>query len=221
MASKKKKKAPVKEYVPAGMKREDYADAAFRKKVTIVMGCILLLFIIALVAFIFYSWWSANSFEREKADIVERIELAQTAQEKKSIVIEVNDDDYIKWVFALDDSYKPNSENYAEFDGVQIHIQGMFEKKVFGSGDTQTVQYWLYRNNVHSHDEHKEDEDESEHIQQIPIEIIFADPNQEIPEDGTWIDVRGYVCVASVGGLSAIGDATFTQMDKPAQEIVE
>ena len=46
-----RKKARLKEEkIPAGMKAEDYADAAFRKKVTIIMGSILLVFIIGVVA---------------------------------------------------------------------------------------------------------------------------------------------------------------------------
>ena len=45
------RKARLKEEkIPAGMRAEDYADAAFRKKVTIIMGSILLVFIIGVIA---------------------------------------------------------------------------------------------------------------------------------------------------------------------------
>ena len=37
----KKKKAPEQEIIPEGMSRKDYADAAFRKKVTIINLCII------------------------------------------------------------------------------------------------------------------------------------------------------------------------------------
>ena len=37
----KNKKVPKEEIIPEGMSKKDYADAAFRKKVTIINLCIL------------------------------------------------------------------------------------------------------------------------------------------------------------------------------------
>ena len=48
----KKSKKQTKEYVPEGMSRKDFADAEYRKKTTMAFGCILLVFIIGIVAFI-------------------------------------------------------------------------------------------------------------------------------------------------------------------------
>ena len=48
----KNKKAPKEEIIPEGMKKSDYADAAFRKKVTTIFLCILGAFIVGLVAVI-------------------------------------------------------------------------------------------------------------------------------------------------------------------------
>ena len=54
--AKGKKSAPQKEYIPEGMSRKDYADAAFKKKVTIIMGCILLAFVVGVVAILVGAW---------------------------------------------------------------------------------------------------------------------------------------------------------------------
>ncbi len=223
MAKVKKKKAPPKEYIPSGMKREDYADATFRKKVTIIMGCILLAFVIGLVSLITYAWWDSNSFIREQNSILTALEEAKTDEDRAKVKIDVNDDDYVEWVSELDRTYNMASdeEGYGIYDGAAIHIQGMIKTKVFGEGKYQTIQYWLCRNSVHSHEEHHEDETPEEHLQEIPIEIIYANPKQEIPEDGTWVDVTGYVGVASTGSLSAVVDAEMTIMETPGVEVVE
>ena len=57
-----------KERVPAGMDPKDYADAAFRKKVTIIMGSILLTFIIGLVVFLIVTKVQYD-FEGQRDDI--------------------------------------------------------------------------------------------------------------------------------------------------------
>jgi hypothetical protein len=64
--NKKKKPQPQQKEI----KKSDIADAAFKKKVTIINGCILLAFIIGLVSFLVYSWAQAESYpERFKAEV--------------------------------------------------------------------------------------------------------------------------------------------------------
>ena len=56
----KNKKAPKEEIIPEGMKKSDYADAAFRKKVTTIFLCILGVFIVGLVAVIVAGWYNTK-----------------------------------------------------------------------------------------------------------------------------------------------------------------
>ena len=78
-----RRKAKLKEEkIPAGMKAEDYADAAFRKKVTIIMGSILIVFIVGVVAVILGAKLKTDNHNKE----FERIEnefLAESQEIKQ------------------------------------------------------------------------------------------------------------------------------------------
>mgnify|MGYP006945378281 CR=1 FL=1 len=54
----KNKKTPKEEIIPEGMKKSDYADAAFRKKVTTINLCIIAVFIIGVIAVIIAGWYN-------------------------------------------------------------------------------------------------------------------------------------------------------------------
>ena len=56
----KNKKVPQEEIVPEGMKKSDYADAAFRKKVTVINVCILTAFVIGVIAVIVAGWYNTK-----------------------------------------------------------------------------------------------------------------------------------------------------------------
>ncbi len=232
----KNKKAPKEEIIPEGMSKKDYADATFRKKVTTINLCILGAFIIGVVAVIVAGWYNTKledeRFEQieqaffEERDSVksalEKIEKDGGSHDDKSQVkIEVTDDTFSYWITALDDSYQTQDKDvYGAFGGAEIHLQGMFYTKKFKGG---AVQYWVYRN--HSHDGHKHSENEHKEgeidiAEMIPIEVIFDD-DVEIPEDGTWVDVRGIVGPDSTKNLSGIRYAEMTIMDEPGQEYVE
>lgn len=229
----KNKKTPKQEIIPEGMSRKDYADAAFRKKVTIINLCILGAFIVGVVAVIIAGWYNTKledeRFEQieqaffEERDSVkaalEKIEKDGGSHEDKSQVkIEVTDDTFYNWIAELDASYQAEkeSEEYAAFGGAEIHLQGMFYTKKFDGG---AVQYWVYRNHSHEGHEHHNHE-ESSSSEMIPIEVIF-DGDVEIPEDGTWVDVKGIVGPDSTKNLSGIRYAEMKIMDEPGQEFVE
>ena len=232
----KNKKAPKEEIIPEGMSKKDYADATFRKKVTTIFLCILGVFIIGLVAILFAGWYNTKlederfeqieqAFFEEKDSVksaLEKIEKDGGSHDDKSQVkIEVTDDTFSYWITALDDSYQTQDKDvYGAFGGAEIHLQGMFCTKEFKGG---AVQYWVYRN--HSHDGHKHSENEHKEgeidiAEMIPIEVIFDD-DVEIPEDGTWVDVRGIVGPDSTKNLSGIRYAEMTIMEEPGQEYVE
>lgn len=232
----KNKKAPKEEIIPEGMSKKDYADATFRKKVTTINLCILGAFIIGVVAVIVAGWYNTKledeRFEQieqaffEERDSVksalEKIEKDDGSHDDKSQVkIEVTDDTFSYWITALDDSYQTQDKDvYGAFGGAEIHLQGMFYTKEFKGG---AVQYWVYRN--HSHDGHKHSENEHKEgeidiAEMIPIEVIFDD-DVEIPEDGTWVDVRGIVGPDSTKNLSGIRYAEMKILDEPGQEYVE
>ena len=234
----KNKKAPKEEIIPEGMKKSDYADAAFRKKVTIINLCILGVFVIGIIAVIIAGWYNTKiedelfaqieqAFIEERDTVKAALEKVEkdggSHDDKSKVKIEVNDDTFYYWVSTLDASYQVDSESedYAAFGGAEIHLQGMFYTKKFEGG---AVQYWVYRNHSHDGSEHNHEHDraegEVESAEMIPIEVIF-DGDVEIPEDGTWVDVKGIVGPDSTKNLSGIRYAKMTIMDEPGNEYVE
>ncbi len=233
----KNKKVPKEEIIPEGMKKSDYADAAFRKKVTIINLCILAVFVVGVVAVIVAGWYNTKiedelfaqieqAFIEERDTVkaaLEKVEKDGGSHEDKSKVkIEVNDDTFYYWVSTLDASYQTDDDNeYAAFGGAEIHLQGMFYTKKFDGG---AVQYWVYRNHSHDGEEHNHEHDraegEVESAEMIPIEVIF-DGDVDIPKDGTWVDVKGIVGPDSTKNLSGIRYAEMTLMDEPGNEYVE
>lgn len=225
------------EKIPAGMKAEDYADAAFRKKVTTIMGIILLVFVIGVVAILVGAAAITkdhnmeferieNEFKTESAEV--KAQLAEIEanggklEDKAVVVINVNDENYSYWIQALDASYQldDTDPDYACYRGATIHLEGQFVTRVFTGGN---VNYWLYRTHEdhdHAHEATKavsnEDTTESQDTKiplaelSDPIELILADKDAEIPEDGTWVKVSGIVGIDSYGSLSAIHDAVIT-----------
>ena len=233
----KNKKTPKEEIIPEGMKKSDYADAAFRKKVTIINLCIVAVFTIGIIAVIVAGWYNTKlenerfeqieaAFLEERADVLEQLEKIEkdggSHDDKSKVKIEVTDDTYYYWIANLDASYQTqDDEQYAAFGGAEIHLQGMFYTKKFDGG---AIQYWVYRN--HSHDgeghnhDHEHEKGEGASAEMIPIEVIF-DEDVEIPEDGTWVDVKGIVGPDSTKNLSGIRYAKMTIMDEPGNEYVE
>lgn len=233
----KNKKTPKEEIIPEGMKRSDYADAAFRKKVTIINLCILGVFIVGVIAVIVAGWYNTKledeRFEQieqaffEERDAVkadlEKIEKDGGSHDDKSKVkIDVTDDTFYYWITTLDASYQSQDDaEYAAFGGAEIHLQGMFYTKKFDGG---AVQYWVYRNHSHDGHEHNHNHERAEGevstAEMIPIEVIFND-EVEIPEDGTWVDVKGIVGPDSTKNLSGIRYAEMTVMENAGNEYVE
>lgn len=231
-----KKPKEQKEIIPEGMSRKEYADAAYRKKVTIINACIVFAFIIGVIAVIFVGWYNnekenerfdaiANAFYEERDNVkseLEAIEKNGGSHEDKSVVkIELTDDNFSYWIYELDESYQGDreSDTYGSFGGAEIHLQGMFVTRDFPGGK----QYWVYRK--HAHDEHEghdhsDEEVEADISEMIPIEVIF-DGDVEIPEDGTWVDIVGIVGPDSTKNLSGVRDAKMTIMDKPGTEYIE
>ena len=220
------------------MSRKDYADATFRKKVTIINACILSAFFIGIVAVIFFGWYNnqqenkrfeaiENAFYEErdkvKADLTEIEENGGSHEDKSVVKIEFTDDNFSYWIYELDESYQGDreSESYGCFGGAEIHLQGMFITREYAGG---AIQYWVYRQHSHDGQEHNHDHEHEEEgslpADMIPIEVIF-DEDVEIPEDGTWVDVKGIVGPDSTKFLSGIRYAEMTIMEEPGQEYVE
>ena len=201
MAKNEKNKPQQKE-----IKKSDIADAAFKKKVTIINGCILLVFIIGLVSFLVYSWAKTESYpERFKAEVDAAKQAALVTDSDKSVIdIEVTDETFIDWSLEIFYSYhqhegEHNEEDYACFEGNTIHIQGVFE--IVPSGNTNV--YQIYRKYI--------DVDGGEN--KVPTEVVFMDnfPAEKMPKNGDWVDVVGIV--SSNNGLSCIKDAKVTVLD--------
>ncbi len=247
-----RRKAKLKEEkIPAGMKAEDYADAAFRKKVTIIMGSILLVFVIGIIAMLVGAKITTDNhnkeFERIESEFLAdsqavkqklaEIEANGGKFEDKAVVeINVTDENYTYWIEVLDASYNcdKNDPDYACYRGATIHLQGHFVKRVFYGN---TVNYWVYRPHddlAHGHSHSESDDVDTTDTSEVkgnpndtkipletisaPIEVIFADKNAEISEDGAWVDVTGVVGVDSNGSLSAIHNAVVTELEAPEHE---
>ena len=234
----KNKKAPAEEIIPEGMTKKQYADKAFRRKVTIINACLLSVFVIAVVAVLVVTAYNtklhnddfeqkAAAFKAEKDAIILQLEEIEnnggSHEDKSKVKINVTDENFYDWITLLDDTYqaKDDEEIYASFGGAEIHLQGMFYTRKFDSGD---VQYWVYRK--HSHDGHEHsheaesENDKTDISEMVPIEVIF-DEDVEVPEDGTWVDVTGIVGPDSTKNLSGIRYAKMTLMDEPGNEYVE
>ncbi len=197
--NKKKKPQPQQKEI----KKSDIADVAFKKKVTIINGCILLAFIIGLVSFLVYSWAQAESYpERFKAEVEAAKQAAKVTDSDKSVIdIEVTDETFIDWSLEIFHSYHQHEDehdkaDYACFEGNTIHIQGVFEIVPVGNNEI----YQIYRKYI--------DVDDNEN--KVSTEIVFEDgiPEKDIPQNGDWVDVVGIV--SSKNGLSCIKDAKVT-----------
>lgn len=207
MAKNKKKKPQTQQ---KEIKKSDIADAAFKKKVTIINGCILLVFIIGLVSFLVYSWARAESYpERFEAEVEAAKQAAKVTDSDKSIIdIDVTDETFVDWSTVIFHSYVSHSgeehdTEHACFEGNTIHMQGVFEIVPFGNGE----QYLVYRKYIDV------DGDENK----VSTEVIFEG---EVPENGAWVDVVGIV--SSNNGLSCIKDAKVTVLDsKDKREFVQ
>ena len=95
-----------KERIPAGMDPKDYADAAFKKKVTIIMGSILLAFIIGLVVFLLITK-DKYDFDGQRDEI--RAELAAAGDDeakRAEVKIELNEENHNYWITTLNASYQ-------------------------------------------------------------------------------------------------------------------
>ena len=231
----KKNKPVVKERIPEGMSRKDYADAAFRKKVTIIMASILAVFVIGVCVVIFTGWYNNEQLNKEfqqemeifnaeaeqvKATLKKIEEDGGSLEDKAQVKIEVTDTNFIDWINVLDASYQcgEDDEAYAAYGGATIHLQGLFVTREFKGG----TQYWVYRK--HHHEEHAEEHshtgEDGATGEEIPIEVIF-DGDIDVPEDGTWVEIKGIVGPDSTKNLSAIRYAEMEILDEPGNEYVE
>ncbi len=205
-------------------KKSDIADAAFKKKVTIINGCILLAFIVGLVAFLGYTMSQEKSYpERFQAEIDSAIEAAKAADSDKSVIdINITDETYIDWIMALSYSYGQNYHThdgdgeivehevdeakypYACFEGNTVKLKGVFKIVPIG---TDSEEYWVYRKYL--------DVNGGENT--ISIEVQF---DGEEFKEGDWVEVVG--TVSSENGFSCIKDATVTLLDsKDKKEFVK
>lgn len=247
-AEKKAAKAEKKqEYVENLKKKNDYADAAFKKKVTIFNGCLLLVFIIGVCAVIFFGWYNRQQENKRYDELQERFKVESNEiksqlkaidekngshEDKRKVKIEVTDENFSNWVGLLDSTYNCTADNvnYAAFGGAEIHLQGMFVTRKFTGGREV---FWVYRNHHHDHEdghEHAHEEEEAqledgelsaEQLEEmIPIEVLLAD-GQEAPENGTWVDVVGVVGPDTFKSLSGIREAVITVMTEPGQEYID
>lgn len=205
MAKNKKKKPQAQQKPP----KSNIADAEFKKKVTIFNGCLLLVFIIALVSFLIYSAVETeNRPERFQMEVETVKQAISEAGEDKSVVtIEVSDEMFVDWSDLIFHSYQEhtheNEEEHSDiehgyFEGCTIHIQGVFETVEYGGVE----QYQIYRKYIDV--EGKENK--------VPTEIIFEGGKPEknkLPKNGDWVDVVGIVSSNS-NGLSCIKDAKVT-----------
>ncbi len=235
MAKKDKNKKPQVENIPDGMKKEDYADAAFRKKVTIIMGSVLLVFVIGVVGALIGAWVKTEkhnqefeaqqqAFETEKNAVLSQLQAIDanggSFEDRAEVKIQVTDENFSDWIATLDATYQlpKDDEGYAAYKGATIEIEGLFTTREFTGG---AIQYWVYRYHSHDGDDvaHEHDHDgENAKAEQIPIEVIFLDDKADIPEEGAWVKATGVVGPDSTKNLSAVRNAVVTVMDEKGEE---
>ncbi len=227
-----------------GKKKSNVADAAFKKKVTIFNACLLLVFALGVCGVIFFAWYNNNkengdynkrqkAFEIESKVVLEQLEKIEadggSHEDKRAVKIELTDENFYNWIALLDSTYNKQSdeEGYAAYGGAEIHLQGMFLTREYPGN---RIVYWVYRNNgsgaQNDHSYRTQQKDASGEVsaediaKMIPIEVILRD-GQEVPENGTWVDVTGVVGPDTFKNLSAARDAVITVMETPGKANVE
>ena len=223
-----------KERIPAGMDPKDYADAAFKKKVTIIMGSILLAFIIGLVVFLLITK-DKYDFDGQRDEI--RAELAAAGDDEAKrgeVKIELNEENHNYWITTLNASYQLPLEDpeFGYYTGATITLEGQFVKRVYSE---KYIEYWVYR----THDDHDHaGEDAHDHEEttlgmgetttenldtKIPLAelndpiLIVLDDDAEIPEDGTWVRITGTLGPDANYSLPAVYDVEMTVIENPEE----
>lgn len=245
--AKAAKHAKEQAYEEKLKKKGEYADAAYRKKVSIIMLCILCAFIIGVTVFVLIGWQNRKNEDKRLDDIELQFQADRdsvrdqlreieanggTHEDKRAVKIEVNDDNFIYWISEIDSTYNTDKENarYAMYGGAEIHLQGVFITRKFAGNNKQ---YWVYRRQKEDDAnrlatlvtgeiplDEKGDVDVTNMGTMYSIEVILDD-NAEIPANGTWVDVRGVVGPDTFKSLSGVRDATLTVMAEPGNEFVE
>lgn len=223
-----------KERIPAGMDPKDYADAAFRKKVTIIMGSILLAFIIGLVVFLLVTK-DKYDFEGQRDEIREALaEAGDDPEERAKVKIELDEDNHNFWITTLNASYQLplDDPEFGYYSGATITLQGQFVKRVYSG---KYIEYWVYRTHddhehageeAHDHD-HEETtlgmgETTTENLDtKIPLSemndviLIVLEDDAEIPADGTWVEVTGVLGPDKAYSLPAVYEPDMKVIDAP------
>ncbi|MBQ3888854.1 MAG: hypothetical protein II738_03800 [Clostridia bacterium] len=245
--AKAAKKAKEQAYEEKLKKKGEYADAAYRKKVSIIMLCILCAFIIGVTVFVLIGWQNRKNedkrldnlelqFQADRDSVRDQLREIEanggTHEDKRAVKIEVNDDNFIYWISEIDSTYNVEKENarYAMYGGAEIHLQGVFITRKFAGNNKQ---YWVYRRQKEDDAnrlatlvtgeiplDEKGDVDVTNMGTMYSIEVILDD-NAEIPANGTWVDVRGVVGPDTFKSLSGVRDATLTVLPEPGNEFVE
>ena len=225
-----------KERIPAGMDPKDYADAAFKKKVTIIMGSILLAFIIGLVVFLLITK-DKYDFDGQRDEIRAELAAAGDDEAKRAAVkIELNEENHNYWITTLNASYQLPLEDpeFGYYTGATITLEGQFVKRVYSE---KYIEYWVYR----THDDHEhagEDAHDHEHEEttlgmgasvtesldtKIPLAelndpiLIVLEDDAEIPEDGTWVRITGTLGPDCNYPLPAVYDVEMTVIENPEE----
>lgn len=220
------------ERIPEGMSRKDYADAAFRKKVTIIMGCILLAFIIGLVAFLIFTK-EKYDYDGQRDEIREALaEAGDDSEARARVRIELDEENHNFWINTLNQSYQLPLEDpdFGYYSGATITLQGQFVKRVYSD---EYIEYWVYR--THDDHEHVEDEEHDHEEETLgmgehatenqdtkiplselndPILIVF-EGDVEIPADGTWVEVTGVLGPDKAYSLPAVYQSEMKIIDAP------
>ena len=217
-------------------KKSNYADENYKKRSTIILGVILLVFILGVALFLLNAWRNGvhvtDVFEKNRKAAIETPK--EERLDTSSIEIEVTDNDFYYWTTELDNSYRisEDDEGYAAYDGCTIHIQGYVEKK----GAEGHEFYWLCRkmvadtsvittNPVHGSgttttavSETSGGASTTEEVKYVTL-AITVESKTPMPEDGTWIDAVGTVSVDNFG-FAGIKDAKITVLPKEGKLVV-
>lgn len=223
-----------KERIPVGMNPKDYADAAFKKKVTIIMGSILLAFIVGLTVFLIVTKVQYD-FDGQRDEIREQLAAAGDDEVKRAEVhIELDEKNHNYWITTLNANYQRplDDPEFGYYTGATITLEGQFVKRVYSE---EYVEYWVYR----THDDHdhagEEDHDHEETTlgmgqtttedldTKIPLSdmddviLIVLEDDAEIPEDGTWVRITGTLGPDANYSLPAVYDVEMTVIENPEE----
>lgn len=225
-------------------KKSNVADDAYKKKVTVISACVVLVFAVAIVVGLFFAWKNGNHryelFEEEKKAVA--AVSKEEKQDTSSIEIDMNADNFKYWIDEIDNSYyvDKHTAGYHAYEGCTMRIQGElkimeFSGKKYYFVCRQYVDDSIVSTSATEGASNAAETDATTMTATVEggnsttampyshVEIQFSvEPKDEVTlKEGTWVEVVGTVGVDYTQSLGGLHDAVITEAEAPADKLIK